>query len=236
MSLDSSREETHDAFRGVEGSWRRTVEFISALASGSGVFPQVIMSMASPDRQALAEMVGFLTGKPVSGLKINLISPVGKAKDLYFGKPGEFEECLGFLDWACSEYPNGVTPDAPPAFMPVNRLKGAGSCWILNLLGVLPDGTLSFCGIAYSKPELSMGVYPQNSLEEVWRGAPLLAELRNSMSRGPQGICSRCIHWRMCLGKCVMENYAVGGSFSAPHRFCETAFNMGLFPAARLHD
>ncbi len=235
VSLDSAHSGIHDRFRGLEGAWEKTVDFITGLAEESGVFPQVIMSLASPDRQAVRDMVSFLTGRAVSSLKINLVSPVGEGAKAYFGRREEFGECVSFLKWAFTEFPPGVIPDAPPAFIPADRLKYAGRCWAGNLLGVLPDGTVSLCGIAYSRPELSMGVYPENGLEEIWKGSPLLRGLRRSLDGPPQGVCSKCVHWESCRGKCVMENYAVGGSFSAPHRFCETAWELGLFPGGRRH-
>ena len=77
VSLDSADPEVHDRFRGVRGAWKRTVEFITRLGDDSGVFPQVIMSLPSPDRDAVRAMVSFLTGRAVSSLKINLVSPVG---------------------------------------------------------------------------------------------------------------------------------------------------------------
>jgi radical SAM protein with 4Fe4S-binding SPASM domain len=235
VSLDSADPEVHDRFRGQRGAWKSTVEFITRLGNEAGVFPQVIMSLSSPDREAVRAMVSFLTGRAVSSLKINLVSPVGGGTGAYFGRREEFGECVSFLEWAFAEFPEGVEPDAPPAFIPVNRLKGSGRCWVGNLLGVLPDGTVSFCGIAYSRPELSMGAYPGVSLGEVWRNSPLLHDLRRSLETPPEGICSECVHWRSCRGKCVMENYAVGGCFSAPHLFCRTARETGLFPVGRLH-
>lgn len=235
VSLDSADPEVHDRFRGVRGAWKRTVEFITRLGDDSGVFPQVIMSLPSPDRDAVRAMVSFLTGRAVSSLKINLVSPVGGGTGAYFGRKEEFGECVSFLEWAFSEFPEGVEPDAPPAFIPVNRLHSAGRCWVGNLLGVLPDGTVSFCGIAYSRPELAMGTYPGNNMEQIWRYSPLLRELRRSLEAPPEGICSKCVHWWSCRGKCVMENYVVGGCFSAPHLFCGTAREMGLFPVGRLH-
>jgi hypothetical protein len=75
-----------------------------------------------------------------------------------------------------------------------------------------------------------MGTYPGNNMEQIWRYSPLLRELRRSLEAPPEGICSKCVHWRSCRGKCVMENYVVGGCFSAPHLFCGTARKWGCSP------
>lgn len=235
VSLDSSRPDVHDAFRGVEGSWRKTVAFIRGLASEAGVNPQVIMSVSRPDRKAVAEMAAFLDGSGASSLKINLITPVGRGVTSHFADALHIAESIDFLKWVHHEFPPAVIPDAPHAFIPVNRLASTGRCSVLNLLGILPDGTVSFCGIAYSLPQLAMGKWPAQGLKEIWENSPLLAELRRSMLEDNRGVCSRCIHWKSCLGKCIMENYSIGGSFGSPHRFCEIADNEGLFPVSRTH-
>jgi len=235
VSLDSSRPGVHDAFRGVEGSWRRTVDFINGLISGAAVSPQVIMSVSRPDRKAVADMVAFLDGSGVSSLKINLITPVGRGAASHFADPDHIAESIDFLKWVYSEFPPCVIPDAPHAFIPVNRLASTGRCSVLNLLGILPDGTVSFCGIAYSLPRLAMGTWPEKRLKDIWENSPLLAKLRKDLREHDRGICSRCVHSNSCLGKCVMENYSVGGSFASPHRFCDLADRLGLFPASRTH-
>lgn len=233
VSLDSSRPEIHDAFRGVKGSWSRTVGFINGLISEGAVAPQVIMSLSRPDRKAVADMVAFLDGSGVSSLKINLITPVGRGASSHFSDPDHIGESIEFLKWAFSEFPPCVIPDAPHAFIPVNRLASTGTCSVLNLLGILPDGTVSFCGIAYSLPQLALGKWPGTSLKEIWENSPLLALLRRNLTKDDRGICSRCVHTNSCMGKCIMENYSVGGSFASPHRFCDLAERMGLFPGSR---
>lgn len=235
VSLDSCSPEIHDAFRGVKGSWLRTVGFINGLLSEAGVAPQVIMSLSRPDRKAVAGMAAFLEGSGVSSLKINLVTPVGRGASSHFAEPEHMGESIEFLKWAFGEFPSCVLPDAPHAFVPVNRLASMGTCSVLNLLGILPDGTVSFCGIAYSLPQLAMGTWPRNGLKEIWENSPLLAELRRSLREDDRGICSRCVHEYSCLGKCIMENYSVGGRFASPHRFCELADRMGLFPESRKH-
>lgn len=235
VSLDSSWPDPHDAFRGVKGSWRRTVGFMNGLVSEAGVSPQVIMSVSRPDRKAVADMVAFLDRSGVSSLKINLITPVGRGAAAHFADADRIAESVEFLKWVSSEFPPCVIPDAPHAFIPVNRLASTGRCSVLNLLGILPDGTVSFCGIAYSLPQLAMGKWPERRLKDIWENSPLLSELRRSLREDGRGICSRCVHWKSCLGKCIMENYSIGGSFASSHRFCELAYAAGLFPASRTH-
>lgn len=235
VSLDSHLPSVHDTFRGSPGAWKKTVDFIGSLAERSRIRPQVIMSLGDPDRAALLNMVSFLGKTGASSLKVNLISPVGRGISHCFGREDELSECVSFIEWAFRDLPEWVLPDAPPAFAPVNRLKTLGTCSVLNLLGVLPDGTISFCGIAFSLPELAMGTYPEVSLQDLWIHSPLLKEFRRSLTEEDHGVCSQCIHWKSCVGDCVMKNYAVGGRFSSPHPFCESAFRAGLFPETRLH-
>jgi MoaA/NifB/PqqE/SkfB family radical SAM enzyme len=49
-----------------------------------------------------------------------------------------------------------------------------------------------------------------------------------------EGVCSRCLMKRRCLGSCVAQNYYSEGRLWAPYWFCRQAEEEGLFPASRL--
>lgn len=232
VSLDSSDPLLHDAFRNTRGAWKRSTGFVRNLIE-RGISTQVIMSVLACDAGPVLEMARFCAELGVCSLKINPVQPVGRGAGLR-SPERDVREIIEFSREVHERCGHAVTVDVPPAFLPLGRLREAGVCPIHNLLGVLPDGGISFCGIGFTCPELVMGRFPEDDLETVWRLSPLLAKLREEVPAMIEGVCSRCIHLSGCLGKCVMENYCTGGSFTSPFWLCREAEKAGLFPGTRL--
>lgn len=233
VSLDSSDPERHDAFRGMKGCFDRTVAFLEELLSHR-INVQVIMSVSDPDRSRLSAMVRFLESIGVRNLKINLITPAGRGRDLSFLDSGGLEGLLSFLEWIWRELPEWVSASVPPAFTPLRRLPERGQCPVRNLMGILPDGTYSLCGIGFSRNELSWGRFPDVPLKDAWEKSPVFETVRKTIPGSIQGICSECIHLRTCRGNCVVNNLETGGAIHAPDALCQRAFEQGLFPVTRM--
>ncbi len=232
VSLDSVEPGIHDAFRRTPGAWNRSRGFIDKLVS-MGIETQVIMSVIGGDADPVVRMAMLCREMRVSSLKINPVQPIGRGRELSGSEP----DIGGIIDLARRVHARlgrAVTVDVPPAFIPLDRLKGHTLCPVLNLLGILPDGGVSFCGIGFSFPSMVMGNATTESLAGIWKNSPTLALLREQVPRKIEGICSECIHLESCMGKCVMQNMASGGSFTSPHWFCTAAAEQGLFPASRL--
>lgn len=232
VSLDSADREVHDDFRGVPGCWERTIAFIRHIVSAN-VATQVIMSTNSHSLGAVDDMARLLDGVGAKSLKINFITPLGRGGKLVSAHRSDIAERIEFTRAVYDRYGSGISINIPPAFVPLKRLPLRGRCNIRNLIGILPDGHVSFCGIGLSLPDLVFGNLRESSLREIWSTAPQLAEIRAVIPDRLKGICSRCIHRLTCLGGCVMENYALSGDLAAPHVFCQRAEEAGLFPPTR---
>lgn len=233
VSIDSAEESTHDDFRGMNGAWKKSVEFIGELVH-QGIRNQVIMSISNTDRKPVEEMIRLVEKLGAGSLKINFITPTGKAASDSFYTAFSVEDSLEFFKWITRETPPWVLPSLPAALMPVNRLPGLGYCPVKNLLGVLPDGTFSLCGVGFSRDEMAWGRYPETSVREVWTSSPVLRNIRDILPAKLQGVCSKCIHIGSCLGRCIVNNNETGGSLSSPDAFCQAAWDAGLFPVTRL--
>jgi SynChlorMet cassette radical SAM/SPASM protein ScmF len=127
--------------------------------------------------------------------------------------------------------------DYPQAFRALNRIAsrdGCSACGIFGILGVIASGHYALCGIGEQVPDLVFGEVGKDLLEEVWRENPILKALRAGLPERLEGVCSRCLMKRRCLGSCVAQNYYSTGSLWAPFWFCKQAEEAGLFPASRL--
>jgi len=235
VSLDSCDPEAHDAFRGKKGAWLKTVAFLEKLAE-KRIRHQIIMSITVPEKIPVEDMIKYAESHGHRNLKINLVTPSGRGKNLSFYGASGIADIIQFSNWLAANSPEWVSIAIPAALLPVNRLKQVGYCPVKNLMGVLPDGRFSLCGVAFSREEMSWGQYPEVSVREAWNNSPVFRKIRESVPYGLTGICARCIHRDTCIGRCVANNLETGGSITSPDILCQRAWENGLFPRSRLLD
>lgn len=235
VSIDSAHREIHDRFRGAEGAWVNSVFFLENLVE-MGINNQVIMSISTTEKQPVLDMIRLAKRIRARTLKINFISPSGRGEGKSFFEKNDIASILDFFRWIGSETPEWVLPSIPSALLPVSKLQGRGFCPVRNLLGVLPDGSYSLCGVGFSRGEMAWGRYPETSVREAWNKSPVLRNIRENLPEGFSGVCSMCIHRDSCLGNCIVENRETGGNLFCSNYFCQAAYDGGLFPKTRLID
>ena len=231
VSLDSVNAREHNDFRNTAGAWKRTVAFTEELVR-RGINTQIIMSTVKFEAQPVLEMALFCRNTGVSSLKINPVQPVGRGKYL-LGQKIDIQTIISFADELHRKCGMSVIVDLPPALLPLHRIKDSGWCPIHNLLGILPDGGISFCGIGFSCSELVMGNFLNDSLGNIWSNSDQLKKLRVQVPAEFEGLCGNCIHKSRCLGNCVMQNYYSSGNFTSTYWMCREADDAGLFPRTR---
>ena len=91
MSLDGSNREIHDRFRGVEGTFDKTVEILEA-ARGLGLSTQVNTSVGPHNLEDVPRMVELLEELEISLWSVFLIVPTGRARPGEMASAEEFEE------------------------------------------------------------------------------------------------------------------------------------------------
>ncbi len=235
VSIDSAEADVHDKFRGQTGAWKKTVAFAEKLVDYK-INNQVIMCVSDTQRKPIKDMINLIQSIGAYTLKINFITPSGRGKYNSFFDNTSIEETLDFFAWIDKETPAWVLPSVPAALLPVNRLKSLGYCAVRNLMGVLPDGTFSLCGIAFSRKEMAWGKFPETSVQEAWENSPVYKMIRASVPDNLEGICRKCIHRDTCIGSCVVNNMETGGTITSPDILCQRAYDAGLFPKTRLID
>lgn len=232
LSVDSAEKELHDALRGADGSWSRTMDFAGRLRAVKVPF-QFVMTIMEPDFPAVEAMARLAEAAGASSLAVNFQERSGRSRTGFFDSIPAVE-AIEFIKRLDSGFGRDLIPNVPPAFLTLPRLVPLPTCPVRNILGVLPDGTASFCGIAFTRPELSMGsLSERGSLERIWRTHPLLLELRVALGGPRPQPCGGCIFGRSCSGHCAMESYERTGGFGAPDLLCSKAWSAGLFPESR---
>jgi SynChlorMet cassette radical SAM/SPASM protein ScmF len=239
VSLDGACAETHDAFRGVKGSYEKTVQSIKFLVE-VGFHPQVIMSIHKGNINEIQALVLLAENLGAGSVKFNLINSTGRGEKMSErGQTLSLEHLVETGRWVEHDLQvNASIPlyySWPIAFYSIRRLsnQGRSSCNMDGILGILPDGHLAMCGIGEQIPELCYGLIGKDKVESIWFDNPVLHELRQGFSRKLEGICSECLFRDICRGHCVAENYSYSGRLTAPFWFCHQADQMRLFPDTR---
>jgi SynChlorMet cassette radical SAM/SPASM protein ScmF len=242
VSVDGADVKTHEWMRGVPGCFEAALDGIRHLVQ-KGIRPQIIMSILRRNKDQIEPMVQLAESLGVGSVKFNLIQPIAKGQRLHErGDTLTIEELVKLGSWV----ENGLSEstdlalfyDHPAAFRPLGSMFGAkgngcSTCGILGILGVLANGSYALCGIGEHVPELVFGHAAGDRLEDIWKNAEVLNELRKGLTSRLEGICADCVMKHVCLGSCIAQNYYRSKNLWAPFWYCEEADRRGLFPETR---
>lgn len=243
VSLDGVDAATYEWVRGVEGSFDAALEGIRNLVT-AGFSPQIIMTVMKRNKEQMEPLIHLAEELGVGSVKFNLVQPTERGVAMHNAMETlSIQELVEMGSWVENTLSSStkirLIYSHPMAFRPLGKMFGEKSegctlCGILNILGVLADGSYALCGIGESVSELVFGHASTSSLEEVWREAKVLQELREGFPGKLEGICSDCLLKGICLGSCVAQNYYGSKNLWASNWYCEAAYKEGFFPEIRL--
>lgn len=238
ISLDAGSAVIHDALRRLPGCFERVTRALRMLAERK-CDPKVIMAVSKRNLGEVENVVRVATANGCRLIKLNPVNTLGLAKQL--GRTRillTVEEIIALNNDRRrleSQYGAFLFLEGPPAFASIDEIVNGhvGICPFTGILGVLSDGSLSFCGVGNSCPELVFSKVdePNFNLEKIWQKAAALIEVRRQLTRRLEGICGSCVLESFCKGSCRALAYCESGSFLSPHPWCQRAFTEGLFPA-----
>jgi len=240
VSIDGATAASHDAFRGVKGSFDAAVRGFRALVA-AGYKPQLIMS---PHRGNFAEVeavVQLAVDLGAGSVKFNPVMASGRGAGMHErGEALEFEEIMELAHFVRGELQDRTpiklilaTPLVLYTVKELLREKSQGICHVRYILGILGSGEMALCGIGRNVPELCFGKLGEASVAEVWLHHPMLQELRQELDGDYPGVCGECIHAKRCLTYCVAQNYLDSRCLVAPAWLCSEAAKRGLLPQSR---
>ncbi len=243
VSLDGADAQTHEWVRGVQGCFDATLTGIRHLVD-AGLRPQIIMSIMKRNKNQIESVVRLAELLGAGSVKFNLVQPTARGEHLHeSGETLPLHELLELGRYVETELRSSTELvlhfSHPDAFRPLGRIfgnkrDGCSGCGILGILGVLGDGSYALCGIGETVPELVFGHASTDRLETVWRGHPVLQDIREGLPKRLHGICGDCTMKFLCLGHCMAQNGYRNKDLWAPFWFCEEADRLGLFPKSRM--
>ncbi len=235
VSLDGSVPELHDAFRGVPGSYARTLEAIY-WANEFGLPIQVNTSISRRNVHDLENMARLLKHFRLVLWSAFFLVPTGRAQVDDLLSAEEVEQAFARLYQLSQELPFKVkTTEAQHyrRFMVQQRIrsKGPGAVkiggegWEKTIPGLLPvnDGK-GFVFVSHVGEVCPSGFLPlcagnarMQSLAEIYRESPLLKALRDTSRL--EGKCGECEFKAICGGSRARA-YAVTGNLFAADPCC----------------
>ena len=194
LSLDGAGPEADDGFRGVKGSFERTIASINAVIELETRL-QVGTSVSKRTVGELTEVARLLEGK-VDLWSLFFLVPTGRADVEDVLSPEQHEEVLTWL--ATTEFPFPVRAVAAPSFRRVATQLGQqprpgvndgnGFCFVSHRGDVCPSGFL----------QMPVGNVRDAPLAHWYRNHPLFQALRDPERL--TGKCGRCGFKKICGG------------------------------------
>jgi AdoMet-dependent heme synthase len=235
VSLDGSLPELHDAFRGVQGSYARTLEAIH-WANEFGLPIQVNTSISRRNMHDLENMANLLKQFKLVLWSAFFLVPTGRGQLDDMLSAAEVEQAFATLYRFSKELPFKVkTTEAQHyrRYIIQQRIKTRGQAaietsgvgWEKTVPGLLPinDGK-GFVFVSHTGEVCPSGFLPVSagnvrtqSLTEIYRNAPLLVSLRDTANL--QGKCGECEFKEICGGSRARA-YAVSGNMFAEDPCC----------------
>lgn len=241
ISLDSHIKEKHEKIRGVKDCFESTLNGIKLLCDNS-INNQVIMSVLNENKDDIESLVLLADKYGVDSVKFNIIQPTEKGKDLHEQNViPSVSDYIQIGRYVATELQKRTKAklffDLPPAFMSLSSMFAKDGnlciCNIDKILGVIWDGSVSFCGIGQNQQELVLGNIKKDTLSTIWENE-ILKPVKCSVVDNLKGICKKCLMKVQCKGKCLAQNYYRTKDLFSGFWFCEEAFKFGIFPESRI--
>jgi SynChlorMet cassette radical SAM/SPASM protein ScmF len=245
VSLDGADPLTHEWIRGVEGCFEAALSGIRNLVK-AGFKPQVIMTVMRRNKDQMEAVVRLAERLGVDSVKFNIVQPTARGEKMHAaGETLTIDELVDLGQWVETDLSSstGLTLfySHPLAFRPLGKIfgdktDGCSVCGVLNILGVLANGSYALCGIGQTVPDLVFGHSDVDRLEDVWNNSYVLKELREGLPQRLEGICGDCVMKSRCLGSCIAQNYYSSRNIWASYWYCDKAKKKGLFPETRVRS
>lgn len=233
VSIDGPDAESHDAFRGVPGSFAESLRILRT-ARACGIPVQVNTSVGPHNARSLRAMAALAASLGVSLWAVFVVVPTGRAGASLLMRADGVEALLEELADIASTAPFGVKTTAAPQFRRVlmqHRAPG-GPSGVLRAVGEdgvvggprgITDG-VGFVFISHSGEIFPSGFLPMTAgnvrrdpLAAIYRDHPLFRSLRDADSL--QGKCGACPFRQVCGGSRARA-WAMRGDVMAEDPLC----------------
>jgi radical SAM protein with 4Fe4S-binding SPASM domain len=219
LSLDGKDAKTHDAFRGVIGSFNSVMRAADIL-SGVDLPFQINTTVTRFNVDDLLDIYNLVKSMGAVAWHVFLLVPVGRGKGLK-GKELDTEAYEDVLNWlydieSKNEIEMKVT--CAPHYYRIVKEKGdtpksAGCLAGKSFMFISHKGIAQPCGYL----ELSSGDVRAEGVQKIWEDSPVFNQLRDLSSY--RGKCGGCRYLKIC-GGCRARAFELHGDFLHEEPYC----------------
>jgi radical SAM protein with 4Fe4S-binding SPASM domain len=225
VSLDGASAKTHDAIRGVTGSFERCREILQLLRE-AGIETSVITTISTMNYKELPEIRDYLKNKGITW-QLQIAIPIGRFQKELMVSADEFYATGLFIasirrKYSLRELPVigahslGYFSDVLPNFAILPNWNGCQAG--ISSVGIQSDGGVKGC---LSLPEdYVQGNIKEKSLQKIWNEPGFCSYTRNFNVEKLKGDCKTCRYGKKCKGGCLAASIGITGEvFSDPYCF-----------------
>ena len=225
ISVDSLDPEKHDAFRGLNGAWEKTMQGIEACKRHDLPF-QIHFSVTEANANEVPSMIDFARATGARVLNVFFLVCTGRGESMSDISPITYERVLNQLVAAqeqsqellirarCAPHYKRIAYQRNPAST-LTRAAGyeGGGCLAgIHYCRIMPEGGVTACPYI---PEED-GNIRDNKFWDIWYQSPTFQSLRSPRL---QGKCGSCEFQKLC-GGCRARPLAMGGSLMDTDPWC----------------
>lgn len=232
LSIDGARAGSHDAFRGLDGSFGDVLNAARVAREGDMPF-QVNTTVTRLNIGELEEIVHLVLGLGAVSFHPFLLVPTGRGKDIagLTLSPREYEDTLSWIDKMSRKTNIHVKPTCAPHFFRVQMESGGtikksgghphldsvtrGCLGGIGFAFISHVGQVQICGFL----DIRCGDIRESNynFQEIWETSQVFLRMRDQKSY--RGKCGICEYHNIC-GGCRARAYTVTGDYMNPEPYC----------------
>lgn len=234
ISLDGATAATHDAFRGIPGSFEAALRGFHNLKK-EGVSVQFNTTVAKHNLHEIKDILDMVIKLGADALHIFMLVPVGCGVEIaeeQMVSAETYEELLNWFYEQSKKVPIELKATCAPHYHRVMRQRAKEEGTTLTFethgLAAVTKGCLAGSGVAFlsSKGQVQpCGYLPvkagnihEQPLHEIWASSEVFQNLRDADNL--KGKCGACEYRKVCEG-CRARAYAAGdGDYLAEEPYC----------------
>jgi len=235
ISIDGARPETHDSFRGEEGSFRNAMQGVEACRQVGLPFQfgMVIRKQSLPEIPSMLELAVKSGANAAEFFDLVQVPRVRRECPEEILSRDERKSVMEWLAKAQKDCPIVIrSPGCPmyplilkeksiqPKHLPAHALRripyyerGCAAGMPNGYITILPNGDVIPCMLL----QVKLGNIRDDNIVKIWEQSPILAELRSRSLL--EGKCNRCRHRDICAG-CRGRAYEETGNMLASDPGC----------------
>ena len=214
VSIDSMNEHTHDAFRGQEGTLKKTLKGINLLKE-AGFSVRLSVSVIQMNKRDIVDVLKYFKEQNFTDYLVGPVVYSGRGLDNVVITPEEYYDvCVEQFTYLKEEFPEGISRIYP------RETQGCGIA--SDRIGIKADGTILPC--PGCTKEMGIGNVRTCDLKELWDKDKTVKMLRNIRVEEDTR-CSGCRYLAFC-GGCVVNAFVLEKEFR-----CHDPYNCALHRA-----